>query len=674
VASCRDPLPLRILRSAAFLACFASPAAPAEITDPQDIQGSLKKARLEELMDIEVTSVSKRPERRLEAAAAIYVITAEDILRSGATSIPEALRMAPGVQVARIDANKWAIGVRGFTSRLSRSLLVLIDGRAVYSPLFAGVYWEVQDTLLEDVERIEVIRGPGGTLWGANAVNGVVNIITKRARDTQGGFLSGGGGSEQRGLIGLRYGGERGPRLHYRVYGKFFDQDAAFHESTSDFDAWRMGRVGFRADWERDESNSLSVQGDYYGGKSGQRTRISSYAAPFSETVEEDADLAGGNLLGRWRRVRGDASVMILQTYYDRTDRREPSFREARDTVDVDFQHSARVTGRQQLTWGIGYRVTRDDSSAVPTIEFNPSSRSDHLPSAFIQDEISSREGRFRFTIGSKLEHNDYSGFEAQPNVRLSWDCSEQCALWGAITRAVRTPSRLEHDLLLTALLDPAGPIFTRVIGSRDFDSEEIVSYESGLRIQPAPRVSVDLVAFLNRYDNLLSLESGTPFLETSPQPDHTVVPVLLENGIRGRTYGAEIAVDWAPSGRLRLGASYSRLQIELERKPESNDASTAESTEGSSPRHRVVLRSSLDLPRRVAVDLLFRYVGALPSQSIDSYENLDAVIRWLPVPNLEFSVVGQNLLDARHAEFGGGSGGVTQVERGVYGKLAWRW
>jgi len=631
---------------------------------------------LEELLQIEVISLTKRPESRTTAAAAVYVITPDDIRLSGVTSLPEALRLAPGVQVARIDANKWAIGVRGFASRLSRSLLVLIDGRSVYSPLFAGVYWEVQDTLLEDVDRIEVIRGPGGTIWGANAVNGVINIITKKAQETQGGLLVGGGGSEEQGFGGVRYGGKIGSDLFYRVYGKVFNRDAAFHSHAPDFDDWRMGQAGFRLDWDGPHGNTLTFQGDIYTGEAGQRTVVTTFAPPFRSTVDADADLDGGNLLGRWQQVFSTTSDLSVQLYYDYTYRREPTFRESRNTFDLDVQHRFHISWPwpQELRVGLGYRLTSDDTTAVPTIVFTPSSRTDQLFSAFVQDEIRVVGEQLRLIIGSKFEHNDYSGFEIQPSLRLVWTLAPQHTLWGAVTRAVRTPSRVEEDLTLTGLLEPQTPTFGRVIGSDAFESEKLLAYELGYRLQPTPRLFLDVTAFYNRYHDLLSLEPETPFIESMPTPAHVVVPLLIRNGIHGESYGVELAADWQPFDWWRVSGVYAYLHLNLTRDQGSLDTSTGDSIEGSSPTHQFSLRSFMILPGHVDFDLVWRYVDSLPSQDISSYLTLDVRLGWRPLPSLTVAVVGQNLLTDHHAEFGGGSSEPTEIERSVYGKVVWRW
>jgi iron complex outermembrane recepter protein len=625
----------------------------------------------EQLANLEVTSVSKKPEKRWATAAAIYVITREDIRHAGATSLVDALRLAPGLQIARINSSQWAVGIRGFASRLSRSMLVLIDGRSVYTPLFAGTYWEVQDVLLEDVERIEVIRGPGGTLWGANAVTGVINIITRASRDTQGTFATAGGGTLENGFAGVRYGGASGDRLSYRVYGKAFDRGPEFHSTNDDFDGWHMFQGGFRADWEKATSDTATLQGALYGGRAGQRTSITNLSPPSVSVVEADSDLSGANLLARWQHVSAGGAQWSAGAYYDRTNRRDPTFREVRNTADLDVQRRA-SHGRHDLIVGLGYRVSSGATSAVPTIAFLPPDRTDHLWTGFVTDAVTLAGNLLVLDAGVKLEHNDYSGFEAQPTLRLLWTPSPRHSLWISGARAVRTPSRVEHDLLAYTLIDPRTPIFARILGSKDFRSEKTLTGELGYRVQPHARLTVDSVAFYNDHDGLLSVEPGPPFRETSPPPPRLVVPLRLANGIEGSSYGAEITADWSPFGGWRLGGSYSFLRLSLRPSPGSLDTSTAASTNGTAPRHTGLVRSHLNLGRKANFDFTARFVGALPALKISSYVGLDARLAWRPAAKLEIAIVGQNLANARHAEFASG-GVVTELRRGAYGELSWR-
>src|SRR6266481_5548373 len=565
----------------------------------QKAEGRLTQVSLEDLGQIEVTTASKVPVKATRTPAAIYVITQEDIRRSGATSIPEALRLAPGVEVARVDSNTGSLGVRGFESTLSRSVLVLIDGRSVYTPLFAGVYWQVQDTLLEDIERIEVIRGPGGTIWGANAVNGVINIITKRAQETHGTLVSTGGGNLDQGFVNFRYGTGNDKGLNYRIYGKAFTRGPEFHPDQKQFDDWRMGQTGFRTDWDVHNRDRLTLEGDIYYGDAGQRVGIASYFPPFMTNVEQNAELAGGNLLARWERELGSGSNVQLQTYYDRTNRNQANFGESRDTFDIDFIHHLPLAGRQDFLWGLGARLSSGNvSEVVPTVVFTPNHYTDKLYSAFIQDEIRIVGDKLSLTIGSKFLHNNYSGFEIQPTARLLWTPSSRQTVWGAVTRAVRTPSRVEEDLQLSGLAAPTPLTFFRIIGDRKFSSESLIGYEAGYRSLVGPKFHVDVAAFYNNYDHLLSVEPGAPFSESSPPPPHTVIPLFFRNGLQGRTAGFEIAPDWTPTRIWRLRGSYSYLHIDLEKKATSLDASSANSTQGSSPHHQVAIQSSLEIGR----------------------------------------------------------------------------
>jgi iron complex outermembrane receptor protein len=644
----------------AIVLCFASTAQ----------SQALKQLSLEQLMDIEITSVAKKEQKVSATAAAIYVITEEEIRRSGVTTIAEALRLAPGVTVSRIDGNSWAIGIRGFGSGLSRSVLVLIDGRSVYTPLFAGVFWEVQDTLLEDIDRIEVIRGPGGTIWGANAVNGVINIITKSATETQGLLATAGGGSEEKGFGSLRYGGKIGQNFSYRFYGKGFRRDGQFTPHLSDADDWQQGQGGFRTDWNLPEGNSLTVQGDMYQGKARMRDQVSSFSAPFSTIVEKDTGLSGMNLLGRWSRTLSDTSDFALQIYYDRTYRREARWRERRHTVDIDFQHRFKITERQELNWGLGYRYTSDDTESVPTLVISPENRVANLFTAFLQDEIVLVPDHWRLTLGSKFEHNDYSGFEFQPSGRLLWTPTERQSVWASVSRAVRTPSRVDTDIAASVAPNPGVPAFARLLGNKDFDSETLLAYELGYRVKATDRFSVDLAAFYNSYDNLLSVETGALFLEPPLAPTRFVLPLQFDNKMKAKVYGLEIAADWRWLDWWRWRFAYSYLHMDLTRKAGSNDVITAPGTEGGSPQNQVSVTSFVNLPGNLELDGAFRYVDTLPGVNVRSYFNLDLRLGWHVTKNVELSLVGQNLLAGHHAEWSGG----TKIQRGIYTKATWRW
>jgi len=648
----------------------------------QEVPVDLTELSLEELMNIEITSASKREEKLFKAAAAVHVITGEDLRRSGVTSIPEALRMAPGMQVARFDANKWAISSRGFNEVFSNKLLVLMDGRSVYTPMFSGVFWESQDLLLEDIERIEVIRGPGATLWGANAVNGVINILTKHAKDTQNGVVTAGLGSEERGFAGVRYAGQLGDRACYRLYAKYFDRDASVRPSGEEApDAGRVMRGGFRVDGEVSNSDLLTVQGDIYTGDVGETLRLTFLEAPFERIREYEAAIAGGNLLSRWVRTFSDGSDVTLQMYYDRLEREEELLMGGfYHTFDLDLQHRFRWGERQDVVWGTGYRRTSDELHGTSTASFVPDRRTHDLFSFFLQDEIMLAEDRLRVTLGSKFEHNDFTGGEIQPNVRLLWTPNERHTFWGAVSRAVRTPSRADHSMRYVRYVLPEGQLYPDAplvlvvaTGNPEYASEELLAFELGYHLRPTDRLFLDVATFYNLYDNLHTYELGTPVPEPQPAPTHLVLPIVAGNKMYGETYGSELAADWQASERWRLRAAYTYLKMQLYLDGDSTDM-FAQGAAGSSPHHRLCLRSSMDLPGDLELDLDFRYVDELPGPDVEPYIAVDARLGWHPLDRLEISVVGQHLGD-RHREFAGTSSPfvATEMERGVYGAITWR-
>lgn len=640
---------------------------------------------LEELMKMQVTSVSRKSERLSNAAAAIHVITQEDIRRSGATSIPEALRLSPGLEVARQDAHTWAISSRGFNDEFANQLLVLIDGRSVYTPLFAGVYWDVQDLMLEDIERIEVIRGPGATLWGANAVNGVINITTKTARDTQGLLVTVGAGNEERGFGGIRYGGKIGENSYFRVYSKYFNRDdSALADGSDANDSWNMHRGGFRYDWIPTEENLFTLQGDIYTGRLDQTVTVPTLTPPYVSRISEEVHTSGGNLLGRWTHQFSAESELALKVYYDRTERDRIVFSEQRNSGDLDLQHRFRLGSRNDIVWGLGYNITSDSLSNSETVMFNPVERTSSLYSAFIQDEITLIENRLRLTLGSKFEHNDYTGWEIQPSGRLSLNITERQTAWAAVSRAISTPSRAEDDIRINRQVvapPPPAPVLLSLFGSRDMEAKELIAFELGYRIQPHDRITFDLATFYNIYDQQRSLEAQP--ISLAELPSHIVLPYTIDNKLDGETYGFELASTWQPTDWWRLRAHYTFWRIALHKDPLSTDP-LLEQAEGDSPRHQVGVRSLMDLPHNLEFDTGVRYVDTLSqrrrfvdtmSLSIPSYVVADARIGWRPNYNWEISLVGQNLFEARHQEFAPSyiQTQETQVEASVYAKVTFR-
>jgi iron complex outermembrane receptor protein len=641
----------------------------------QENPKQLKQLSLEQLGNIEVTTASKEPEQVWRTAAAIYVLTREDIRRSGATNITEVLRLVPGVEVAQIDSSNWAVGIRGFGNNFSKSVLVLIDGRSVYTPLFAGVNWKLQNVMLEDVDRIEVIRGPGGTIWGTNAVNGVINIITKNSKDTRGTVVSVGGGSVDQGLGEFRQGGDLGRNATYRIYGMAFGHGPEFHSDHDLFDDWQLGQGGFRLDWDNQKRDTLTLQGDLYKGGVGQRENIAYYSPPASIKVDGPQDVSGGNILGRWRRKLEDGSDIQVQAYYDRTYRFGSQLGETRNTFDIDFIHHLNVLSRQDIIWGLGGRWSPSDFiQTVATVDFLPHHQSDNIYSLFVQDEVAIVENKLWATIGSKFEHNIYTGWEIQPGFRLLWTPSSGQSVWGAVTRAVRSPSRLDEDLRLTSLVTTSPlPEFIRIAGNPQFVSETLLGYEVGYRKLVTSRLYVDLSLFRNNYYDLTSFGSATFGFETSPPPLRLVATVPWANGIEGNTEGVEVAPDWKVASWLELKASYSYFNMDLRNKPGSTETVTVGVDQGSSPRHQILIQSWFNLPKRFEFDPTYRFVSALAAQAVKSYSTMDVRLGWRFAERFELSLVGQNLFQPQHAEFGGDPGGLVGIKRSGYAKITWK-
>lgn len=634
----------------------------------------LKKLTLEELGNVVVTSVTKEPEQVWRTPAAIYVLTAEDIQRSGATSIPEALRLAPGMQVSRIDASDWAVGVRGLAGQFSQSLLVLVDGRNVYTPLFAGVYWGVLDLSLEDVERIEIIRGPGGTIWGTNAVNGVINIITRSADQTQGTLVSVAAGTLDRGIGTMRFGDKHGG-LSYRVFARGAIRGEGHHPGFSAFDEWNLAQSGFRADWTLSGQDALRLDGRIYTGNEGRLVEIGYYDPPSQRRVEDSEDVDGGHFGAQYRRQVAPGSDLQLQLYYDRTSRRGVQYGERRHTVEVDLLHTLSARSHT-VRWGIGTRRSPARFiQTIPTLEFPPPDQTERVFSVFAQDEVSFAADRLRIVLGAKFEHNRYTDWEIQPSGRAIWRPGERQALWAAGSRAIRIPSRLDRDLRLTGNAAPSPPTYLRIAGSADFDTEKVIAWEVGYRQLVAQRVYVDVATFVNGYDDLSGFGSPRLFAESTPPPARTVIQYQFTNAVRGDSWGVEVTPTWIPTGWLELRSAYSFLDLNLENIPGFTDPANignAQSRSNSSPRHQGFLQSTISLPRRIQLTQTFRAVSALSGQNVPAYQTLDLLGMWGISQNVEVSLVGQNLFDANHPEFGG-TPGLVGVPRSVYAKVVWR-
>lgn len=677
-----------------FLLFWVAQSVLAEIDLEQGKHQDMTQLDMADLLNVQVTSVSKKAQALSDAPSAIFVISNEDIKRSGVTSIPEALRMAPGIDVARINSNKWAITSRGFNGSYANKLLVLIDGRSVYTPAFSGVYWDAQDVMIEDVDRIEVISGPGATLWGANAVNGVINVITKQAEQTQGGLLTAGGGTYETGFGGLRYGKKLGNDTYARAYAKGFQRNnfKTSADNTNAGDEWSRQQGGFRVDSRLSERDEITLQGDLYHTDIDQTLIAPGFISPaFQQTVNDQAYNEGWNITSRLRHKFSTTAEYSLQFYYDHTRRNEFFSEQSLDTLDIDFQNSFELTESQNFIWGLGYRANLDKFSTTPITALIPSSRNTQLFSAFLQDEFTLIDDALWLTIGSKFEHNNYTGFEGQPSARLMWAPSPKQRVWAAFSRSVRTPSRAEHDVdLLRAILPSpplsqlggaSVPIEISILGNKQFQSEVELSYELGYRFTLSQKASLDLAAFYNDYDKLRdTVPVGDPIF-VFPGIDqvnlfHLHQPVLFVNSGKGKTYGFSASSVWQMADWWRWDLNYSFMKTEFGGTLQAN-------RQAESPQNKISLRALINPADNINFDLWLRYNSAanaitsavqVSSQSIriKGYVTLDARLAWKPLPNIELSLVGQNLLADHHLEYVDEAFAVpSEIPRSIYGKVA---
>lgn len=647
-------------------------------------QQDLLNMDIETLMNMEVTSVSKKSQSLLDSAAAIFVITAEDIQRSGVTTIADALKMVPGLGVFRIDCNKWAVSSRGFNSRFSDKLLVLMDGRSLYTPLYTGVYWEVQDTMIEDIDRIEVIRGPGATLWGANAVNGVINIITKHTGETLGGLVTVGGGTYERTFARARYGARLSDGVFGRLYLKGDDRDAfSFNENGGDAgDNWKTFRSGFRVDGVLASNQSFRIQGDIYQGDIEQQITLPDVNPPYAKNVADEAKVLGSNLLLSWEKTFSSKSSLTFQAYYDQSEREEVFEHEKSDVTDLELQHRFSPFDRHDLIWGLRYRYIDDQYVDNQFLSLPKGGTESHVYSLFIQDEIKLFADEELFlTMGSKLEHNDFTGVEIQPSIRLMWQPHKRHNVWLAVSRAVRTPTSLEQSGTVTSQIWPPQmpywnptdfPVLTGFQGRDEFDSQKVIAYEAGYRFLVSSNFSVDLAVFYNKYEDLRTFNVFDPEFKGTYLQGYAE----MMNAEDGSTHGVELSMAWQPTHVLKFDAAYSWIH---------EDFLKFRSTYiNESPSHQLSLRCSYKPADTVTLDFWIRYVDAftcsypmgtdlLRQYHIDSYLTGDFQISWKPANGITLSLVGQNVFDGEHMEF------VqeyytypTEVERSYYVKVTY--
>lgn len=633
---------------------------------------------LSQLMDITITSVSKKPQTLSEAAAAIYVISNDDIKKSGVTTVAEALALAPGVQVARISSSKWSISSRGFAGFTSNKLLVLIDGRSVYSPAYSGTFWSMQNVLLEDINRIEVIRGPGGTLWGANAVNGVINIITKNAGDTQGGIAYAGFGDQEKVIGGGRYGAQ----LAESVFGRFSlnyndrDSNTLLDDGRDGGDSWQHLQSSFRVDGEQEENVSWTIQGDLY--KNDEDQILFPFwidSPPYLTEKDDNAKIKGGNLLGRYQNNMSTDNIITFQTYYDYSDREEAYYQQTFDILDFDLQYQTLVGKNHSLTMGAGYR--RTDGNFSESYQVAIPDRTDDLYSAFLQDEITLIDEKLWFTVGSKWEHNDYTGSEWQPSARILFKPEPNQSLWAALARAVRTPSMVEHNGQVTVATFPTefGTMRSRVVGSEDFSSEVLIAYEAGYRIHTNHNISLDIAAFYNDYEDLYNIQ---------PTQSLTGTDFVFVNGTSGSGSGVEFVVDWKPKSNLSFQATYSYLELDFSQDSSIPENAAVDFIALASPEHMASVRGSIGFLSDWQFNIWLRYMDEITARNsanllgeireIDDYFLLDLNLVWSMTDNIEIMLVGQNVLEDEQFQYASEyATPATSIERSFYGKITWR-
>lgn len=642
-------------------------------------QGDLTQLSIENLMSVEVTSVSKKEQTLSRTAAAIFVITPEDIQRSGAVNIPDLLRMVPGVEVAQINANTWAISARGLNGEFSNELLVTMDGRNMYTPTFGGVFWDVLDFPLEDIERIEVIRGPGGSIWGANAVNGVINIITKKASETKGVMVVAGGGNLDEGFGTTQYGGSAGQKLDFRVYAKYFNQNHMPGLTGQDGgDGWHILRGGFRADSTLSPKDTLTVQGDLYAGKEGSPTTVfPSLTAPALVDTVLPVNLSGGFVQGTWNHASSERSSMTVVGSYEGYER-ENQLGETRKTVNVEFQQHIAWGSRQDFVWGLEYGGSDSDSHGDLLVSVNQRDITSHLFSSFVQDEVSVIPEHFYLTAGTKLQRSYYTGFGLMPSIRATYALNARHMVWAAVSRALRTPSDLDASIRQNSpgpATSGGVPVILSLLGNRAFKNEGLVAYELGYRTAANKNLSLDFTAFYHDYGNQQTVEPIAPFLEPTPPPAHLVLPSTYENLGHGEAYGVEVAAQWKVTDRWILSPGYDFQRIHMKASPPSADQETPLDDEGGDPHVQAQLRSHLEVSKSLRWDASAYFVDRLMFDRIPSYTRVDSGLTWRWTEGLALSLVGQNLVRDHHVEFADSPGAAraTQIKRSAYAKVTWQ-
>jgi len=649
--------------------------ARAQAVQPED----LTAMNIEDLMNIKVTSVSRTEEKLSRTASAVFVIGSEDIRDSGALNIPDLLRMVPGVEVAQLTASTWAIAVRGLNGRFSNKLLVLLDGRAVYTPTIGGVFWDVLDVPLEDIERIEVIRGPGGSVWGANAMDGVINIITRNTDQTKGALVTAGGGNLDQGFGTVQYGGNLPGKTDYRIYTKYQNDDHTPNAAGQPGgDGWHLLDAGFRTDSPLSPKDALLVQGNIYTGAENLPVTELTSVASGPRFTDYTVPLSGGFLQSVWNHTISERSGTTLEVSYS-TYQRNDSLRDGRRTFDANFQHHILWGERQDILWGLGLQYTYSHSDGNFLASLNPSSASDYLFSSFVQDEIALIHDHLYLTVGAKLARNYYTGWAPMPSARLAWSIDDRRMLWAAYSRPIRTPS--ETDVAIrSAIAEFPGqgglPTLLEIQGNPNYGNETLTAYEFGYRTSVTQKLSIDFAAYYNDYTHLQTTEPGAPFLESSPAPLHLVIPLTYENLLYGEAHGLEISTKWKVTSRWNLSPSYAFEEIHVHTDPSSQDTTSAPTAQGSSPRHSAQLRSRVNFSHGMEWSAAAYFVDRLAYENVPAYTRVDTQLAWKWGERGTFSVVGQNLQQDHHFEFQDflHSVDANQAKRSAYAMFRWRY
>ncbi len=650
------------------LLCIGTPLFASE---PDSLE-QLKAMSLESLMDVTVYSSGHKNQQLSDVSSATYVITKEDIRRSGSRTLPDLLRGVPGLHVANIDGHTWAISARGFNGVFSNKLLVMIDGRSIYTPLYSGVYWDTQDTFLHDIERIEIIRGPGATIWGANAVNGVINIITSDTIQTDSGYLATGIGSVDTNSQDIRF-GQSGKQFAYRIYGKRLERDNFDHynNSTSEaYDNLHNRQAGFRFDWDSKLNTKMTLQGDIFSNKANQLLTYDVVSLPL---LYEDVRSRGGNLMATWEIQESSTSQWTIKNYIDRFLREDGYFNQRRTTVDLRINNQRELNAQHEVVWGVEYRYSKDHliTSNEEAFTITPTSAAEELFSIYLQDEWRIKPDLFNLIPGLKIEHNDYTGYEIQPSLKAIWTPSAAQSIWASISRAVRTPSRTENGL--SAIINTpdqtiptaAGPVtvptYASLQRSTEDHSEKVIAYELGMRSQITTDISLDTAIFYNDYDEIRSIA-----VNSYEYSNGTLnIPVSFDYRTKGYTYGFETSMVWQVINAWRLNLNYSWLKIKLD-SPENIIDLFFENINESTPEHQVSLNSRVDLPYALELDTTFYYFSSI--HDTPAHLRTDIRLGWLPTTNWEFSIKGENIFDHSYREYPANFGVISsQVPRSWY-------